>query len=130
MECPLTAPAVNGRVLASYAVAVVGGAGTWIGLALATGKQEAWDHPLYFLVGLPLLTVLVAALGYLNPSRAWRWGVAAGASQCASLFLLQRRVGPLLLLGLIFLAFITCALVAAALAGAALAQWRRRWHAG
>jgi hypothetical protein len=41
-----------------------------------------------------------------------------------------RRVGPLLLLGLVVLAFITCVLVAAALAGAALAQWRRRWHAG
>jgi hypothetical protein len=35
--------------------------------------REAWAGPAYWLVGLPILTVISAITGYLVPRRVWRW---------------------------------------------------------
>lgn len=57
-------------------VAAAGGALVWVLIVVATGKREAWDSGVYFSVGLPAICLLAAVLGFVEPKRTWRWGVA------------------------------------------------------
>jgi hypothetical protein len=80
--------------------AAAGGAVIWVLIVAATGKREAWDSSLYFSVGMPALCALAAVLGFIEPKRTWRWGIAPLAGQFVSMLLM---VGPgsLLPLGMI-----------------------------
>ena len=60
----------------AYVVACTGGAILWQATALLTGRREAWDSDAYLSVSYPLGILLTGALGYLNPVRPWRWGLA------------------------------------------------------
>jgi hypothetical protein len=63
--------ATRDRVL--FAAALAAGAGTWFGIALATGEREAWDAPLFTSLGLPLAYGACLVLGYYGSRQAWRW---------------------------------------------------------
>jgi hypothetical protein len=108
------------RAAFACGIAIIAGVGIWWGIARSTGQLEAWDSNIYFVVGLPLLVVLVFALGYFAPQGAWRWAVAAGVGQVAAMFWLNPGTGPLLAVGLVIHAAITFGLVLAAQAGARL----------
>ena len=116
--------------LVGYGVACTTSAGMGFGIALATGNLEAWDHPAYFQVGLPLLAVVLLVLGYALPLKPWRWALAAGAAQVLAAFLLHPALGPLAIVGLGLFAVITVALAGIAALGSALSQWLRHGHAG
>lgn len=59
-----------------YGLAVLVGIIVWIAVSTVSGRREAWDSGSYFRIGLPVVCVASAALGFLEPSRPWRWGVA------------------------------------------------------
>ncbi len=105
--------------------AAAGGALVWILIVSATGKREAWDSGEYFSVGIPAVCLLAALLGFVEPKRSWRWGVAPLAGQFFSMLLM---VGPgnLLPLGLIVFGVLSIPSVLAARLGSYVANRRAR----
>lgn len=58
-----------------YLLAAVCGAAIWIVIAVASGRNEAWDSGLYFSVGIPAVCLVAMACAYVEPNLSWRWGV-------------------------------------------------------
>lgn len=52
-----------------------------------SGSSEAWDSPLYFTVGIPLMCVAIFAISTSFPMRAWRWTVGMAFGQSVALLL-------------------------------------------
>ena len=67
-----------------YGLAVVTGVLVWVIVSNASGRREAWDSQWYFLISVPVVCVISAALGFVEPRRPWRWG---GRSSYWSVFL-------------------------------------------
>jgi len=84
----------------SYGLAVVTGIVVWVVVSTLSGRREAWDSQWYFLIGIPVVCIVSAALGFVEPSRPWRWGVAPLIGQL-SWMLLTQGPGNLLPLGLV-----------------------------
>ena len=83
-----------------YGLAVVAGTVVWVVVSEASGRREAWDSQWYFLVSVPVVCVVSAALGFVAPSRPWRWGVAPLVGQF-SWMLFTQGPGNLLPLGVV-----------------------------
>ena len=83
-----------------YVLAVVAGTVVWVVVSEASGRREAWDSQWYFLISVPVVCVVSAALGFVEPSRSWRWGVAPLVGQF-SWMLLTQGPGNLLPLGVV-----------------------------
>ena len=64
-----------------YALAVTVGVLTWAVISTISGRREAWDSTWYFSGGIPVLCILSAVLGFLEPRKPWRWGIAPLAGQ-------------------------------------------------
>lgn len=58
-----------------------------LAIVIATGSNEAWDSPVYFTVGIPLMCLSVFTISYLFPERAWRWTVTMAVGQFAAALL-------------------------------------------
>ena len=71
----------------AYATAFLSGLVVCLAITIATGRNEAWDSGVYFSVGIPMMCVLIFAIGYLFPTRAWRWTLTMAAGQSAALAL-------------------------------------------
>jgi hypothetical protein len=69
----------------AYAAAISGGAILWLATAGFSGKTEAWDSSLYWVVTYPLAIGLAGYLGYRVPKKPWRWGLAVMLSQAVVL---------------------------------------------
>ena len=106
-------------------IAAGAGALIWALIVAITGKREAWDSSLYFSVGVPLVCVLAATLGFVEPRKTWRWGVAPIAGQLVYM-LLMVGVGNLLPVGLIVFAVLSIPPVIAAWLGAVIARRSQR----
>ena len=63
----LAAPLVTGPALACIGLSV------WTGLSAMSGVQEAWEMPVYFYVGLPIMMAAVSVASFYMPRRIWRW---------------------------------------------------------
>ena len=83
-----------------YGIAVVTGILVWVAVSTASGRREAWDSQWYFLVSVPVVCVVSAALGFVEPSTPWRWGVAPLVGQFAWM-LVTEGPGNLLPLGMV-----------------------------
>ena len=83
-----------------YGIAVVTGILVWVAVSTASGRREAWDSQWYFLVSVPVVCVVSAALGFVEPSKPWRWGVAPLVGQFAWM-LFTEGPGNLLPLGMV-----------------------------
>jgi hypothetical protein len=61
----------------------------WGAIAVAAGDfgrfREAWDSPLYWLVGLPVLAAVLGAFGWTRPRGAWRWSMLMAAGQAVAM---------------------------------------------
>ncbi|HSA89880.1 MAG TPA: hypothetical protein VLF42_08295 [Burkholderiales bacterium] len=97
----------------------------WLIPWLLLGGKEAWDHPSYFLVSLPLMTLAAGYAGYQARTRAWRWPLALILGQFATLLLLE-GFGNLLPLGIIVLVILAVPMMAGASIGAWLGRRRQR----
>ena len=83
-----------------YGLAVVTGIVVWVAVSTLSGRREAWDSQWYFLISIPVVCVVSAALGFVEPSKPWRWGIAPLIGQF-SWMLLTQGPGNLLPLGLV-----------------------------
>ena len=83
-----------------YAVAAGSGILVWVLVSMLSGRREAWDSEAYYQIGLPVLCVVSAVLGYFEPDRPWRWGAIPLAAQAVTMFAMQ-GLGNLWPLGLI-----------------------------
>jgi hypothetical protein len=83
-----------------YGLAFVAGTVVWVVVSEASGRREAWDSQWYFLISVPVVCVVSAALGFIEPSKSWRWGVAPLVGQF-SWMLFTQGPGNLLPLGVV-----------------------------
>ncbi|HPF15615.1 MAG: hypothetical protein H6830_09190 [Planctomycetes bacterium] len=84
----------------AWIAAFAAGAGVCGMLTLITGQREAWDSPLYFSLGLPLLAGLAALFSARLPARSWRWAFGILLGQTFMIFAGSASLGlfPLTLL--------------------------------
>ncbi len=101
--------------------AVTGGIVVWLLVSAFSHKREAWDSDLYFTLGLPAVCLLSALLGYLEPSKPWRWGAAPVAGQ-ALVMLLTQSPGNLLPLGIVMFGVLALPSIVTAKMGAYAAK--------
>lgn len=77
-------------------MSAIAGVLVWLLITAHSARHEAWDSPLYYLVGMPLLAVIAAGFAYVNPDRPWRYALAPYAGQAfAGLLLNPTGVFPL-----------------------------------
>jgi hypothetical protein len=76
------------------------GAATWIVVAMAGGRREAWDSELYFPLVMPVIALTAGIVSYRVPVRTWRWAMFPFAAQ-ALVMVAQEPLGNMLPLGLI-----------------------------
>ena len=107
-----------------YLLAVVGGAAIWIFVAAVSGKREAWDSGLYFSMGWPAACLISFVLGFIEPARPWRWGIAPFVGQLAWMVLAQGG-GNLLPLGVVMFGVLSIPAIMTAKAGAFVAMKRQ-----
>lgn len=94
---------MNGTATKAYAAALIGGALLWLITTGISGRTEAWDSSLYWMVAYPLAIGLAGGLGYWVPERPWRWGLAVMLAQAVALAMAGDDFG-LLPLGLVLFA--------------------------
>jgi hypothetical protein len=58
-----------------YYLAAAGGALLWLGTMAVSGRNEAWDSPLYWSIAYPLCLLLAGVFGYVEPVRPWRFAL-------------------------------------------------------
>ena len=112
----------NGMVVSVLSVAL--GAAVWAAIAQVSGKREAWDAGLYWRVGLPVCYAVSGIFGYVEPHRAWRWGLLPFLGQFGWM-LVSTGVGNLMPLGAVFMGVLALPGVLTAMVGAALARKMR-----
>lgn len=71
---------IRSAVLSLLSVALLGLV-LWLAVAKATGKNEAWDHPSYFFLAVPLLAVGCGAAAFISPQTKFLAGIAAVSLQ-------------------------------------------------
>lgn len=81
-------------------LAAVAGIVVWIIVSTVSGRREAWDSQWYFLIGVPVVCVVSAILGFVEANKSWRWGVIPLVGQFCWM-LLTEGPGNLLPLGVI-----------------------------
>ena len=106
---------------AAVAVAV------WLAPWLLLGRKEAWDHWTYFIVSIPVMSIVAAYAGYQARSRWWRWPLTLVLAQFATALLLG-GFGNLFPLGIIVF-FVLAVPMAITAAVAAWIARRRGQHA-
>ncbi len=60
----------------AYTAAAIGGALLWQITAMLSGRREAWDSPMYWVLAYPAGLVIAGVIAYLHPFRAWRFALA------------------------------------------------------
>jgi hypothetical protein len=106
-----------------YGLALVTGILVWAAVSNATGRREAWDSQWYFLVSIPVVCIVSAVLGFVEPRRAWRWGVVPLVGQF-SWMLFTQGPGNLLPLGVVMFGVLSVPSIITARIGAFLGSKR------
>ena len=88
------------------AVTIGIGAVTWILVAAASGRREAWDSDLYFVAALPAIALTAGIVSCLVPVRNWRWAMFPFAAQAIVMVVHDPSSASLLPLGLIMFAIL------------------------
>jgi hypothetical protein len=103
-----------------YAASSLCGLVVYLAIALATGRNEAWDDGSYYSLGIPFMCLVAFAIGYLFPVKPWRWALAMAGGQAIGA-LLNGSSLSLLPFAVIFMAVISIPQFAAAHLGSKLA---------
>jgi hypothetical protein len=106
-----------------YGLALVTGILVWAAVSNATGRREAWDSQWYFLVSIPVVCIVSAVLGFVEPRRAWRWGVVPLVGQF-SWMLFTQGPGNLMPLGVVMFGVLSVPSIITARIGAFLGSKR------
>jgi len=82
------------------------GAALWWTTSFLSGRREAWDGALYWVLGYPLSILACAFLGYSYPQRSWRWPLLLFEAQFVAMCARNGEVGGLWPLGMVMFAII------------------------
>lgn len=85
----------------------------WIIMTYVTEDSEAWDNPLYFKIGLPVLGLINILLGIINPNKPWRWGLLSTISQAFPMVILSNGEANLWPLTIIAFAILSIPMILA-----------------
>jgi hypothetical protein len=107
-----------------YVIALGGGALLWIGTMAISGRNEAWDSPLYWSLAYPTCMALAGWLAYQEPMRPWRWALAVMLVQPVVMVFTSGSSFGLLPLGLVLFSVLALPPMLAAQLGAWLRQRR------
>src|SRR5690554_2585356 len=102
--------------IASFLCALV----VYLSIVMVTGRNEAWDHGSYYVLGIPLMVIAVFAIAYHFPVKPWRWALSMAGGQMVGA-LLNGSSLSLLPLAVIFMVIISIPQFIAAFWGAKLA---------
>lgn len=69
----------------AYVVSAAAGLAVCLAITLLSGRNEAWDSGYYFSAGIPLMCVVIVALSWKFPRRAWRWPLAMALGQSVAM---------------------------------------------
>lgn len=109
----------TGLVLAATGFLVWTGLSVWGGLGEEIFRlREAWDTRAYFVVGMPMMAMAVAAAAFHVPERTWRWPLWMVAGHQAGVLIVG--LGMQSGLSLVILTLILAGLLAAFFAVPAL----------
>jgi peptidoglycan/LPS O-acetylase OafA/YrhL len=84
---------------AAIVIAAVAGALGWVLPTAISGRAEAWDSPLYWMLGMPITCAGAGLAGYLSPGSVRKLGLIAMAAQAIAMFV-PRGLGNLFPVGL------------------------------
>lgn len=95
----------------------------WVGISMVSGRREAFDSALYYQIGMPVICLASAVLGFLEPRKSWRWGALP---ICGQFFWLLITQGPgnLLPLGMIAFSILSIPSIISARIGAFVGRKR------
>lgn len=88
------------KSIAPVIIALTVGLVLWLATSLLTGKGEAWDASVYWVVAYPLAILACAFLGYSYPDRPWRWALVLFQAQFLAMCLRNGELGSLWPLGM------------------------------
>jgi len=89
-----------------FSIATFGGLLLWTATAVAGGRAEPWDSPLYWTVSYPAALAFCLVLGLVFPERPWRWALVLIGSQLLVMAFSSPGLG-LLPLGLVMLGILS-----------------------
>jgi peptidoglycan/LPS O-acetylase OafA/YrhL len=104
-----------------YPLVIVVAVAVWLLAWLLLGRKEAWDHPSYFSVSIPVMSLVAGYAGYGAKIRAWRWPLTLIIAQVAAALLLN-GFGNLFPLGVIVFVVLAAPMMLAASVGAWLGR--------
>lgn len=70
-----------------YVISFIAGLAICLFIAVTSGRKEAWDAPIYFTIGIPAMCVVIFAISYKFPQRAWRWALSMAIGQSVAMVL-------------------------------------------
>jgi hypothetical protein len=91
-----------------------------LGVALTSGRREAWDSPIYWTIGLPAAMVAALLIGFAARRPEWRWTVVIAPSQVLAMMVRSGEIGGLWPLTLVLSSILSAPFVAAAFVGSRL----------
>ncbi len=68
-----------------YALSFIAGLAICLFITVTSGRKEAWDAPAYFTVGIPMMCLVIFAISYWFPQRAWRWALSMAIGQSVAM---------------------------------------------
>jgi hypothetical protein len=92
---------------------------------MLSGHREAWDSPLYWTLGLPVVAVLSAAIGLASERSDWLWTFLIVPSQVTTMMMRSGEIGSLWPLAAALSAILSTPFVAAAFVGSKFRPTRR-----
>lgn len=70
-----------------YLISFIAGLAICLLITVTSGRKEAWDAPEYFTIGIPVMCLVIFALAYFFPQRAWRWALSMALGQSVAMVL-------------------------------------------
>ena len=107
------------------ALSVVAGVGLELGIHMLSGRREAWDSPLYWTLGLPIVAVLSVAIGLVSERSEWLWTFLIVPSQVTTMMMRSGEIGNLWPLTVVLSSILSVPFVAAAFVGSRFRPTRR-----
>lgn len=88
-------------------ISIVIGVALEVGVALGTGRREAWDTGVYWRTGIPLAVLASAAVGYLARDWGWMTTLLVIPAQVVTMMVRGGEIGNLWPLTIVLSAFLS-----------------------
>jgi hypothetical protein len=84
----------------------VSGFAVWLLISTLSTRREAWDDSVFWLIGVPLMLILNAVAGYIEPKKVVLKGIISVSLQPVAMVIIAGEIGSLFPLGLILFLFL------------------------